>query len=188
VNFAYLLPKIGEAFFFFVPAFIGNCTPIIFGKLKPFSNWNAPMDFYKTFRGKRILGSHKTIRGFIVGPLFALFAGLVQYYLVKNSIVNIDYNVYQSLTPTLILSFLMGFGALIGDSTKSFFKRQSNVAPGKPWIPFDLIDFTLGSAALSFWFFYPGLTIYIIGIIFNPIYSLISNAFSKLVGLKKTWI
>lgn len=146
------------------------------------------MDFYKTFRGKRVLGAHKTIRGFIVGPIFALLGGLLQYCLVRNSLVKIDLEVYSFLMPTLILSFLLGVGSLIGDSVKSFFKRQINIAPGKPWVPFDLVDFSIGSIALSFWYFSPGIQIYLIGIFLNPILSLLSNAFSKLVGLKKTWI
>ena len=39
----------------------------------------------------------------------------------------------------------MGFGAIFGDLTESFAKRRLNYSPGKPFVPFDQIDFIIGA-------------------------------------------
>jgi len=50
----------------------------------------------------------------------------------------------------LLFGFLMGFGALLGDMTKSFFKRRLGYAPGKPFIPFDQLDFVVGALLFTY--------------------------------------
>src|SRR5437773_6411567 len=47
-----------------------------------------------------------------------------------------------------LLGVLFGAGAMAGDSAKSFFKRRLGVEPGRPWIPFDQLDFVLGALVL----------------------------------------
>jgi len=46
------------------------------------------------------------------------------------------------------LGLRFGIGAMAGDSTKSFFKRRTDIPPGEPWIPFDQVDFLLGALVL----------------------------------------
>ena len=36
---------------------------------------------------------------------------------------------------------------MAGDSMKSLVKRRIGIAPGKPWIPWDQLDFVLGALA-----------------------------------------
>lgn len=43
----------------------------------------------------------------------------------------------------------MGFGALAGDAIESFFKRQSGIAAGNSWFPFDQTDYIVGGLAMS---------------------------------------
>lgn len=119
-----------NAFFFFLPAGIANMVPVIVAKIPGLKKWDAPLDFGKKFRGKRILGDHKTIRGFVSGIVAGCIVALV---------------LYQSL----LLGFLLSFGALAGDSIKSFFKRQMGIASGKSWFPFDQIDYIVGGLLLS---------------------------------------
>lgn len=38
---------------------------------------------------------------------------------------------------------------MAGDSLKSFVKRRVGIAPGKPWIPFDQVDFAIGALVLT---------------------------------------
>jgi CDP-2,3-bis-(O-geranylgeranyl)-sn-glycerol synthase len=42
-----------------------------------------------------------------------------------------------------------GFGAMAGDAAKSFFKRRLAIEPGRPWIPFDQLDFAIGALLLA---------------------------------------
>jgi CDP-2,3-bis-(O-geranylgeranyl)-sn-glycerol synthase len=46
------------------------------------------------------------------------------------------------------LGLRFGVGAMAGDSVKSLIKRRVGVAPGRPWIPFDQLDFVLGALVL----------------------------------------
>lgn len=150
------------ALFFFIPGFLANSSAAGSSKIKPFSNWNKPLDFGKTFGGKRILGDHKTIRGLIVGTTVAIFGGYLQFLLIKFGHLEIKFDIYSSLKSTLILSFLLGFGALAGDCSKSFFKRRRDIKPGKPWIPFDWVDYPFGALICSVWYFNPGAWVYLV--------------------------
>lgn len=112
---------------------------------KLFPTWNQPVDFKKTFRGKRIFGSHKTIRGLIAGTI----TGGIIFVLQGIFMVNVDFSRTLALPgvdyANLLIGFLMGFGALTGDMVKSFFKRQISIKPGHSWLPFDQIDWIIGS-------------------------------------------
>jgi CDP-2,3-bis-(O-geranylgeranyl)-sn-glycerol synthase len=37
---------------------------------------------------------------------------------------------------------------MAGDAAKSFVKRRLGIPPGRPWIPWDQVDFVLGALAL----------------------------------------
>jgi CDP-2,3-bis-(O-geranylgeranyl)-sn-glycerol synthase len=130
---------------FFMPSGVANIAAFFSGKIPYFKKFSYPADFYIKFRGKRLLGEHKTIRGFIFGVISAIAIVYLQIYLYNSfgfirDIVPLDYN----LVNPYIFGFLSGFGALFGDSVKSFFKRQIGVAPGKSWVPFDQIDYIIG--------------------------------------------
>ncbi len=133
---------------FLLPAYISNMTPPLIGNLIG-TKWNWPADFGLTLKGKRILGSHKTIRGFVGGTALAILAGYLQTgWSSSQLITNIALIDYSAVNGAL-LGGLLGFGALLGDSVKSFFKRRVGIKPGGRWIPFDQIDFVIGSFLLS---------------------------------------
>lgn len=133
---------------FLVPAYISNMTPpflaIVIGK-----RLDYPADFWLTWRGNRVLGDHKTIRGFAGGAIMGVLMGLLQQRWASvpffASIALVDY----ATAPMALLGFLLGFGALLGDSVKSFFKRRAGIPPGGKWVPFDQIDFVVGAFALG---------------------------------------
>ena len=120
-----------------VPAGFGNLAPTLFAKIFP--KWNYPMDFKKKINGKRILGDHKTFRGLMAGIIMGTFGFVLLETYLPNLFIS------SSLNLPWYFGALMGFGALAGDAVKSFFKRQNNILPGKSWIPFDQIDWILGS-------------------------------------------
>ncbi|MGI8420463.1 MAG: CDP-archaeol synthase [Candidatus Levyibacteriota bacterium] len=143
------------AFWFFSPAGLANVCAFASGKIRILRPLNQPVDFYLKFRGKRILGSHKTIRGFIVGILAAIIGVYLQVFFYnifpwQQKIFPISYNVINPV----VLGFLLGFGALAGDAIKSFFKRQMGIQPGRSWFPFDQIDYILGGIVFT-WFYVP---------------------------------
>lgn len=137
-------------FWFFGPAGLSNLAAFASGKIPLLKRYNQPVDGGLKFRGKRILGSHKTIRGFIAGIIAGILCVLFEVLLYSQfafirDIVFIDYTIIN----TVLLGFLLGFGALAGDAAKSFFKRQRNISPGKSWVPFDQIDYIVGGIFFS---------------------------------------
>lgn len=148
---------------FFSPAGVSNIAAFMSGKYPFLKKYSYPVDFGIKFRGKRLLGDNKTIRGFIFGILGAIGIIYLQIYLYKISpslqkTIPIDYN---TINP-IIFGFLSGFGAMLGDAVKSFFKRQIGVPPGQSWFPFDQIDYILGGILFTALYIRLDITQYVI--------------------------
>lgn len=145
----------------YFPAAIGNMTPILVAKSpwRPLRNWTTPIDFGKTFRGKRVFGGHKTWRGLITGMIASTLVLALQQYIFRRNpelrewIGGFDFG----QLPTLIAGPLFGLGALGGDAIKSFFKRQRGTPPGETWFPFDQIDLPVGALIATWPFIQPTL-------------------------------
>ena len=138
-----------QILWFLLPAAVANSTPPFASKLLP--GWNTPMDFGVKIAGHRLFGHHKTVRGLTFGVIAALGIHWLQNLLTNN----IDWLQPVTRYPmTLELWWLggwMGFCALLGDALKSTIKRQLSIAPGKPWLPWDKIDWVIG-AIIGVWF------------------------------------
>lgn len=131
----------------FLPAGFANMTAS-FSKHIDFLDY--PVDFGFKWRAKRIFGDHKTYRGFFFGILAALLCAYLQKHFYQETFYYsfLDYNKINFW----ILGLLSGFGALLGDLLRSFFKRRMDFPPGSVWFPFDQVDWILGAIiALSFY-------------------------------------
>jgi CDP-2,3-bis-(O-geranylgeranyl)-sn-glycerol synthase len=123
--------RIAQVLYFMAPAYLANMAPPF---QKYWTGWNRPIS-------ERWLGSHKTALGFALGVLTALLTTFVQSRLGwRGALASYDE------WPTLGLLF--GIGAMAGDSIKSFVKRRLGIAPGRPWIPADQVDYLVGALAL----------------------------------------
>lgn len=161
-----------------------NVMPEVAARIFP--KFDFPMDFNKQFKGKRILGSHKTIRGFMAG----IIGGIIAYQIIKSVTFNIpSKEITEFLTSFYSLPWyyggLVGFGALTGDAIKSFFKRRINIPPGKSWIPFDQIDWVLGSMLISIPFVGIILKTIFWAVIMGFIAHIISKAFGYLIKINE---
>ena len=151
----------------FLPVGVANTGPVTASRLPFLKKYNQPLDFGKTFMDKRIFGDHKTIRGIIAGGIVGLFTAGLQMLLSdgfswpENYSMGLDY----SSSMILVMGLFMGFGALLGDAIKSFFKRQIGIAPGRPWVPFDQLDFVIGGAVSSLPFIVLPLNMYVLGLL-----------------------
>lgn len=123
------------AILFFLPAGVANMSPVIANRLPVIKDWNTPMDFGKTWQGKRILGDNKRVRGLVFGTLMGGLTAVVVSKLNANTVVTIA---------PFWAGSLLGFGALMGDAVESFFKRRRRLAPGQSWFPFDQTDYIVG--------------------------------------------
>lgn len=118
--------------YFMLPAYCANMAP-------PFTRywrgWNRPIH-------ERLLGSHKTVLGFLAGVATGvLVAGVQSRIHAPWSLVD-----YQHW---LLLGLSLGGGAMLGDALKSLIKRMLHIRPGARWIPFDQLDFVVGALALT---------------------------------------
>jgi CDP-2,3-bis-(O-geranylgeranyl)-sn-glycerol synthase len=92
----------------------------------------APLDFGKRFRGKRLLGDHKTFRGFVV---FVPMASAM-FLLLSQAIRVTDPALAQGLWAVspgayALLGFVAGMGFMLGELPNSFLKRQFGIRPGE---------------------------------------------------------
>ena len=174
-----------ETLYFFVPAYLANMAPVVVRG--HFEFLARPIDGGRSFRGKRILGDHKTWRGIVAGVVVAIavFAAQVALYEAGflRSLALLDYAQAGSL-----LGILLGLGTGVGDAVKSFFKRQCGIAPGATWMGFDQLDFLVGAWLFVAPVYAPPVlaTIAIAPIVFAG--SIASTAIGYWLGLKEAWI
>lgn len=179
--------EIFTAFWFFVPAGIANMTPIISAKVPGLRNWNTPVDMGKSIGGIRILGDHKTWRGFITGIIAGILILTLQKIIFENSSGDflkenllLDY----SEVNIIVLGTLLALGALGGDAIKSFFKRRIGIKSGKAWVPFDQIDYILGGILASLLYIQFSFTVYIWILVIWGVLHPISTIIGYLLKLK----
>lgn len=150
-----VLADIFFAIWFFAPAGLANLCAFASGKIPFLRPYNYPADFGLRIGGKRILGSHKTIRGFIIGIIAGIIGVYIQVWFYQEvTWMQKYFPVHYDVINPIMLGFLLGFGALLGDAVKSFFKRRRGIQPGRSWFPFDQIDYIVGGIALT-WFYVP---------------------------------
>lgn len=144
-----------EPLLFALPFYIANAVPI-FAKKIPFLN--VPIDAEQTLDGKRILGAHKTIRGFILGVL----AGTIVGFLTLNSV---------------FYGFVLSFASLLGDLFGAFLKRRANLQPGEKSIFHDRVFDTIFPILAAYFFDFLTLSpLQLIGLFIFSIY--INNIFN----------
>jgi CDP-2,3-bis-(O-geranylgeranyl)-sn-glycerol synthase len=172
-----MLELILASLYLVLPAYVANMCPVIFAKV-PFLG--IPIS-------EKLFGSHKTYRGIISGYIGALAALALQQYLTsQNLLADFALLDYQKIN-IFLYAFLFGIGAITGDIIKSFFKRRLKIKPGRPWFPFDQLDFVIGAYVFL-------LPVYIIPwqnllvlIILTPLLHFLANLIGYLIGLKKVW-
>lgn len=99
---------------FIFPAYVANGAPVLFGGGRPIS--------------KRIFGSHKTIKGLILG----LLAGFIIAFIEA-----------QFISYLLITGILLTIGTHVGDLLGSLIKRRIKIKEGQKFVIFDQYLFLL---------------------------------------------
>ncbi len=171
-----------QCLYFFLPAYLANASPVL-GRhfLKEFA---YPIDLGKKFRGRQILGSHKTWRGVI----FAVFTGSLVFYAQQ---LLYQYSFFQEISlinysqATVWLGFFLGFGAIFGDAVKSFFKRRVGIKAGGRWIPFDQLDYVVGALLFGALFYVPSWHAILVIVVFSFFLHIIANHIAYYLGIKK---
>ena len=152
-----------QALYFFLPAYVANMMPVFLMKVP----------ILDVAVSKKYFGKNKSWRG-VVG---AIFAGGVVFWIQKLLFVNgftewaiIDYADYS-----ILLGVLLGLGAILGDLVESYYKRKAGIAPGKPWFPFDQLDFVFGGITLSFFVYVPPARFIVVLFVITPLLHIMTN-------------
>lgn len=133
-------------FWILAPAFVANGAALFSRKISFLRPLAIPVDLEKKwFNGSRLIGNSKTIRGFAVGITAAVLSATAIFY--ASEYFNIA--VFDSFNNAILIGAILGFGALLGDTVKSFFKRRIGVREGKNLIFFDQLDFLIGAILIS---------------------------------------
>lgn len=134
-----MLAIIGICFWVFVPALLPNTFAVFLGG-------GTPVDFGKSWKGKRILGDGKTWRGFIGGALIGgLLIGLAQYGISDLCGSANHWGWGDDIWRCVKISLALGFGSLVGDMIGSFIKRRIGIERGAKAPILDQYDFVFGS-------------------------------------------
>jgi CDP-2,3-bis-(O-geranylgeranyl)-sn-glycerol synthase len=162
-----------SALYFFLPAYLANMFPSL-AKNLPFLNYPV---------WEKRLGKNKTWRGVLIATLTGGLIFWLQQLAYNKGFTAwavIDYSGFS-----IALGFLMGFGAIFGDLVESYYKRKADIIPGKPWVPFDQLDFVIGGLALSFFVYVPKASIVLIIILASPLLHILFNRIGYWLKLQK---
>lgn len=142
-----ILTYILACLYFFLPAYFTNMTPPLARKANLFNFLDKDVDFGKKFLDQPILGSHKSWRGAILGIGVGFLTALVQSYLYQfPAIQRISLFVDYKQINIFLFGFLISAGAVFGDLLFAFIKRRLRMPSGARFIPFDQINYVIGSA------------------------------------------
>ncbi|RME31846.1 CDP-archaeol synthase [Candidatus Woesearchaeota archaeon] len=170
------------ALYLFLPGYFANAIPPLLARVPWLRQWGAPIDCGLSWRNKRLLGENKTWRGAIGAVLIGGLVFLGQRLLAAQGFMLGD--APFSTLPSWY-GFLLGAGVIVGDALESFVKRRANIPPGKLWVPFDQIDFTLGGVIATAWVFWPGWSVLAILIVINGLGSALAHYLGYLLGINE---
>jgi len=166
---------------FFLPMGVANMAPVF---VKNINFLAGPIDFNKKLNDQPILGKNKTIRGLVAATLFGGIFYLLQKYLFTFDFFQ-QISLFDYQTIPWFAGFLMGLGAIVGDMVKSFLKRRFKINPGRPWIPFDQIDYVLGGTLFFSLFYVPTTKDVVFLLLIGLTLHIIVNIIGYYVGLRE---
>lgn len=161
-----------------IPPGIGHIMAPVATKYIP-KFLNIPVDMNIKLFGKPLLGEHKTVRGFLVAIVTSEIVYLILIYL---------FNFQPISNISIYFGCISGAASMFVDSIKSLFKRQLNIAPGVPWVPFDQLDWVLGTYIVYSCVKGANLQLFIVMMVCGLVAHLITKFIGHLVGINKSSI
>ena len=150
---------------FIGPLYVANAAPLLLGGGRPLDGGRIFFD------GERILGAHKTVRGFFAGILGGSLIGLVE--------TPVD-------SRLLLGGVVIGLGTVLGDLLGAFLKRRARIKPGSPLPIIDQLDFVFGGLLLGQLVFPLSWLSILIVIVVTPPIHLGTNYGAYKLGIKRT--
>ena len=158
-----IIESILNSIIFIFPALVANAAPVFLGRG---NRYNGPLDGGKLWKdNKRILGDGKTIRGFLGGTLsgiltcvaIVLLSSSLSYPVTIVSRFNqgilfplLQFMENNYILQAILIGFLLGCGAILGDLAGSFIKRRSGLKRGESFLFMDQLGFLLTALILVY--------------------------------------
>ena len=142
-------------------------------------------------KGIRWIGDGVTWRGLIGGTILGTIIGAIQGYFGPSLLALcgefIKTPIAVGVSNGILIGFLLGFGALVGDALGSFLKRRLGIGRGKPAPILDQIDFLVVALLFVSLVVNLNLEFIIIAFVLTLIIHLIANTGAYLLGIKDVW-
>jgi len=150
-----------------VPTYCTNGAPVLFGGGRAIDLGRSLSD------GQRILGDHKTVRGFAAGFTVGCVVAVVESQLVRGDL--------------LAVGILASLGALLGDLAGAFIKRRLKIKPGGLLPGVDQLDFVVGAVLLVSLAYQITLGSLLVLILVTPPIHLLTNVGAYFLRLKSNY-
>jgi hypothetical protein len=125
------MSDIERAIWLIAPLVLGSLVHGLCMRYQWLSAMAVPIDGGRSFRGKRLFGNNKTVRGLMAVGLGTALGFLLRPMLYAPQSIDPSW-----LSRPTLLAFLFGFAvgvsAMLFELPNSFLKRQLSIAPGKP--------------------------------------------------------
>lgn len=188
-----MIELIFACLWYLLPAALGNHNASCGNRLwlpgifkRALARMAVPIDGGKRWRGREILGKNKTWRGLVVGSITGLLVAGVQ----ALAYLNVDFfrqNTFIDYGHVnfAVFGLLMGTGALVGDMVKSLIKRSLDKPSGRPWFPWDQLDWIMGAMIASSVAYIPTIKQAVVTAILYVGVHLVSDRVVAKMGIKK---
>ena len=108
-------------------------------------------------------------------------------YILSNFGQFITTPIITNVSEGILIGFLLGFGALLGDALGSFLKRRIGIGRGQPAPILDQLDFLIVALILVSFVVKLDWLFIILAIVLTLIIHLLANTIAYLLGLKDVW-
>ena len=122
-----------------------------------------------------------------MGTLMGAIQGLLGPIILENFGEFIYTPICTNLVEGILIGFLLGFGAMVGDAIGSFLKRRVGIGHEKPAPLLDQIDFLIVALIFSSVMVSFSITFVAIAVVLTLIIHLVANTGAYLIGIKDVW-
>lgn len=174
-----------EGFWILIPAYAANG----FAPLAKYKKHSHPIDFGRSFRGRRVFGDGKTWEGLFLGIVVAILLSLLLQAVHPHLPWSLSQEVHgvslMIATMGPLLGLLLGLGAMVGDLAGSFIKRRMGWPRGAMAPILDQDDFVVGALAFASILVIVEVSWLILFLIITPLVHLLASAIGYKLGVKR---
>lgn len=172
-----------------VPVIIAGIMQIFVIRFKWLQALAVPVDGGKTYRGKRLFGDNKTVRGFLVYIVVTAGGYALLGFFYEQDIFRNAAPIALTVPKALLMGSLLGLAYAVSELPNSFVKRQMDIGPGKAegWVLglVDQVDSIIGCLIVLYFFWQPPFLVIIAILACATVFHLAVNCIFVIAGVKQ---